>query len=281
MANSINNFVIDHVLRGIMTNSNGEYLWSVNQITNPSLSVTTENSQAVDALGSVIAEFDRARNAQFSAENSLFDLGLYAAQMGQSKNEASDTNKIEVPMFETVTLSNTNVDGSNLEATQTSGGKYTYVYTLKKVPVEDIKYIYKLNGDGTLGTKFTLDTSAGESKFAYDSSSHKVSIPTSLIEGEQVFIMYNYKTNSGASVTADGINFPKGGKFTMEVLGVDTCDPDTVIYAYLIFPNAKLDSNIDYSFQTDGTHPFTIKALQDYCDSEKKLFTIVIPSEEE
>ena len=85
MANfDINNFAIDHVLRGIMTSSaDGSLMWAINQITEPSLSVTAEKSEAVDAIGSTIATFNRAKKAEFTANNSLFDLGLYAAHVGQ------------------------------------------------------------------------------------------------------------------------------------------------------------------------------------------------------
>ena len=30
----------------------------------------------------------------------------------------------------------------------------------------------------------------------------------------------------------------------------------------------------------DGAHPFSGKAQQDYCDKEKRLFSIVIPGDE-
>ena len=91
MAKVINNFVIDHVLRGIMAKKDGEYMWSINQITNPSLNVAlSDTAQAVDALGTVIQEFDRGRSAEFGAENSIFDLSLYAAQMGRDVEVASD-----------------------------------------------------------------------------------------------------------------------------------------------------------------------------------------------
>ena len=63
----------------------------------------------------------------------------------------------------------------------------------------------------------------------------------------------------------------------MEVLGCDVCDPTTLIYAYVVFPNAKLDSNVDITFSTDGKHPFTLKAQQNYCSKEKELFKIIIP----
>ena len=56
MAFEIRNFAIDRVRRGIMLHSStGEVLWSLNQIENPSLNVTAETADAVDALGTPIA----------------------------------------------------------------------------------------------------------------------------------------------------------------------------------------------------------------------------------
>ena len=52
------------------------------------------------------------------------------------------------------------------------------------------------------------------------------------------------------------------------------------IHAYVVFPNAKLDANVDLSFTTDGNHPFKLIAQQSYCDSEKVLYKIVIPKED-
>ena len=281
---TINNFVVDHVLRGIMVNKAGEYMWSVNQITDPSLSVTMEDAvTAVDALGSTIASFDRGRNAEFTATNSIFDLGLYASQLGQEKQEASATKKIVAPAFETIEI----VDGQD-------------DYELAHLPKDAIAVIYALNGDGTLGQAYKAGTVANETDFVYDTEEieitpagedpdtqpavtktvGKITVPTGLAAESELFVMYEYDMESGVSVTADAINVPKKGKFILEVLGCDVCDQETLIHAYVVFPNAKLDGNVDYSFTTDGTHPFTIQAQQSYCDSKKKLFSIVIPNEE-
>lgn len=55
MAFELRNFVIDRVRRGIMLSSaDGSMLWQVNQITNPSLSVTSDTVDAVDALSTPI-----------------------------------------------------------------------------------------------------------------------------------------------------------------------------------------------------------------------------------
>lgn len=261
----VNNFVIDHVLRGIMTKKNGEYMWSINQITDPSLNVAlSDTAQAVDALGTVIQEFDRGRSAEFSAANSLFDLSLYAAQLGRDVEVASATAKITVPAFEEI-----DVKGEDGET-----------YVTKKVPTEAIAKIYVLNGDGTLGKSFASGSAASADEFAYDEASHTISLPTGLEKGSQLFVMYEYESEEATAVTANAVDFPKAGKFVLEVLGTSVCDPDTLIHAYVVFPNAKLDGNVDYTFATDGTHPFVIRAMQNYCDKEKKLFSIVIPEEE-
>lgn len=262
MAKVINNFVVDHVLRGIMVKKNGEYMWSINQITNPSLNVTlSDTAQAVDALGTPIAEFDRGRSAEFSAENSLFDLGLYAAQLGREVEDAS-VKAIDVPSFE------------EYEVT----GVESEVWTLAHTPKSEIASVYLLNGDGTLGKVFKLGTQASADEFAYADGA--ITIPTGLTKEDALFVMYEYEATNGAAVTANAIDFPKRGKFIMEVLGCDVCDQEELIHAFVEFPNAKLDGNVDYSFTTDGTHPFTIRAMQDYCNKEKVLFRVIIPDEE-
>lgn len=258
----INNFVIDRVLRGIMTSTaDGSYMWSINQVQEPSLNVTSETAEAVDALGSRIAVFNRGKSAEFTANNSIFDLGLFAAQNGVEVQEAGSGSgeSITTPMFEEITIT----------------GAASYV--LSETPSTAPSKLYKLNGDGTLGTAYTKDASASASTFVYDTATHAITPPTGLNNGDKLFIMYDYALTAGTAVTGDAVNFPKAGKFIMEILGADVCDPTTLIHAYLIFPNAKLDANVDISFTTDGNHPFTIQCQQSYCDTEKVLYQLIIP----
>ena len=260
----LNNFVIDRVIRGLMTSTaDGTLMWSINQITEPSLSITMDTSEAVDAIGSRIASFNRGKSAQFTANNSMFDLGLYAAQNGVEKVVATSTNTITTPCFETLTVPAT----------------VSTPVALSHAPKATPKEIFLLKGDGTLGDKLVYNATAGAGKFTYDDSTHEITFPSGSTAGSQYFIMYEYDAENAVSVTGDAINFPKAGKFIMELLGSDVCDTTTLIHAYLIFPNAKLDGNVDISFTTDGNHPFTIQANQAYCDTKKILFQIVIPEE--
>ena len=287
------------IVRGVATDmKTGDVLFSINQITNPSLSCTSESTDAVDALNVPIATFYRAKTAEFSAENALFDMNLLATQTGTKKNVASSTNKIAVPCFETIEIKAPDSgDTVSLKLSHTpleTAGHYVKVYVLK--------------GDGTLGDKVDTTKDAktpnGRSVYVRDGRTLTVAYTTTdednngigdsgFMAGEQLFVMYDYEAD-GAAETKDGntvtekargavevvnsaTKFPVGCKFIMEILGADVCNQTDLIYAYLIFPNCKLSPDFDWSIATDSTHPFSMKAMQEYCDKQKRLFSIIIP----
>lgn len=264
----LNNFVIDRVVRGIAVAqgdnkdlgiSAGDVLFSINQITNPSLNCASESTDAVDALGTPIATFYRSKSAEFSAENALFDMSLMATQVGATKTIAGkDSATINVPCFQTI----------DVEAGKTS-------YTLSHTPVAAPK-VYVLNGDGTLGNKVTVKTTEAGMAIAVSGTTVKLALNTAADgaeangynAGEQLFFMYDYvadgaENNGAIEVVNSATKFPVGCKFIMEILGADVCDQTNLIYAYLVFPNAKLSPDFDWSIATDSTHPFSMKAMQE------------------
>ena len=118
----LNNFVIDRVVRGIAVSqgdnaklgiSAGDVLFSINQIQNASLNCTSESTDAVDALNVPIATFYRAKTAEFSAENALFDMSLLATQAGTTKKVASADAKIEAPCFQTIDITAASKNAKN------------------------------------------------------------------------------------------------------------------------------------------------------------------------
>lgn len=260
MAFDINNFVIDRVIRGVaLSQKDDSVLFSINQMQNVSLNCASESTDAVDALGTPIATFYRAKSAEFSAENAIFDMNLMATQLGTAKKVASSTAKITAPAMESFAYGT---------------GNYELKHTPKTVPNE----IYVLNGDSTFGKKFVKGTAASATEFAITNKT--LALPTGLAATDELFVMYDYETDSAVEVVNSATEFPVGCKFVMEVLGADVCDQTTLIHAYVIFPNFKLSPDFDWSVATDGSHPFSGKAQQAYCDKEKKLFNIVIPSED-
>ena len=260
MAFDLNNFVIDRIVRGVaLSQKDDSVLFSINQIQNASLNCASESTDAVDAMGTPIATFYRAKSAEFSAENALFDMNLMATQLGTAKKVASANAKILAPAMESFTA---------------TGGTYELKHAPKVAPTE----IYALNNDSTFGTKYTKATNASATAFAI--TDRTITLPTGLAAGTEMFVMYEYETENAVEVVNSATNFPVGCKFVMEVLGCDVCDQTNLVYAYVIFNNAKLSPDFDWSIATDGTHPFSMKAQQDYCDKEKRLFSIIIPGDE-
>lgn len=245
MAFDMNNFVIDRIIRGVaLSQKDDSVLFSINQIQNASLNCASESTDAVDAMGTPIATFYRAKSAEFSAENALFDMNLMATQLGTTKKVASSASKVVAPAMESFTA---------------EGGKYVLKHAPKAAPTE----IYAINGDSTFGVKYVKETSASATAFAYAEADHSITLPTDVADGTEMFVMYEYETENAVEVVNSAKNFPVGCKFVMEVLGCDVCDQTNLVYAYVIFNNAKLSPDFDWSIATDGTHPFSMKAQQD------------------
>lgn len=193
------------------------------------------------ALGTPIATFYRAKSAEFSAENAIFDMNLMATQLGTAKKVASSGSKITAPAMESFTYGT---------------GTYELKHTPKVVPNE----IYVLNGDSTFGKKFKKGTNASESEFSI--ADKTVKLPTGLNADDELFVMYDYETENAVEVVNSATEFPVGCKFIMEVLGCDVCDQTTLVHAYVIFNNFKLSPDFDWSnkiFATNFKAPYVHK----------------------
>jgi hypothetical protein len=259
----INNFAIDRVINGTMfSKTNGELLWRVTQVTNPSLNCATETTDIVDAIGTPIMTLDRAKTAEFSGENSLFDLGLAAAQLGSTKEIMSSEKKQIVPINEEFVL-----------------GEDATTITLSKTPVGAIPFIYLIKADSSVAEKYKKGSEANATDFTHADKQTSIKLPTGLKAGMKICVPYSYEREDGVSVTNYGNKFPKAGRFLLDVLGYDICNQEHIVHALVEFHNAKLTGDVDFNFTTEGTHPFTIKCLQDYCDANKRLFTIYVIDE--
>lgn len=248
----------------MFSDTTGEALWSITQINDATLSMTSETADVTDAIGNVITQFDRSKNAEFSGSNALWDLGLSAAQFGNKKNVASASNKIVVPTYEQVEAKENKLTLKHTPKTSEAGSSI-------------IKYIYKLNPDSTLATKYENNAEAGAGKFQLEGNT----ITLNSGETGTFAVFYEYESEESIAIQNNASEFPKAGRFILEVIGKDTCDKTATYVAYIDFPNAKLRTDFDLSFTTDGGHPFSMQMMQDYCDFEKKLFTIYVSSDGE
>lgn len=238
--------------------STGQIIGRLTQIEDPTLEVTSEADEVLDASGATIDTIRRGKKANFNASNSLFSSDLFAMQMGTKKKIASNEQKI-VASAEVVLA----VD----EAAHT--------ITLPKAPVKDsIKFIYQFVNKG-LADVYKL--SAGEPTGKEFSISDKVITLPEDAKGD-FYIAFDYESTQAISVDANADKFPETTGFKAFALFKDACDASKKYKGIIVAKRAQLDpSSVSLALKFDGKHPFTVNFNKEYCDENSDLFTIVIP----
>lgn len=269
MAFNKDELIIADVLSGtFLKKGTREVLMLLNDIVDPSLSIGEETVYATDHIGVNIARFVRSKSASLSASNSLFSLGLLAAQSGTEKHVATSDDKITVPAKDVITVG-------------ASSGTTNKTITLSQTPVAGTITIELLDEGGSLtGTHIEVAATAGAS--AASVSGKTVTLPTglSLTADSVIGVFYDYESEEAVEVV-DRAKDPQtiSGIFRLEVLFCDKCDQSTQYYGYLEFPSATLSSEADIDLTTEGNHPFTVEAMADYCSTDRELFRIVVPGQ--
>ena len=278
MAFNVNELILDKVrsltAHSINDEDYGKILFRLTSLEDPSLSCTAEGEEIVDAIGAVITTLYRAKKATFSASNSLISLDLAAAQYGTKKEVASSDNKIKVPTYEIITI-----------PTQEDGVTPATTVALKNKAVEDILYIYHIEG-GEIATSYAADKNASSDKFAFgtepENDCKTITLPTGL-KGK-IYVEYTYeadgdeeKKNGANRIVNKTSNFPEACSMKIYAYFRDKCNENLVYSGVIVSPKAKLNpESLELALTSTGKHPFEFQMMRDYCDDEAELFSIII-----
>lgn len=263
---SLDSIVIDRAIKGTMFDSvTGKMIFNVEMIKDPNIEISGTTVFADDHMGTHIMSFNRAKEAKFSASNALFSLGLAAAQYGSTKTIAASGSKIVVPIYEEILV------GETASAANAS-------VTLSQTPVEDsVLWIYKLDGKN-MGASYGVAANASATEFKI--AQKTITLPTgdgAFLATDTVALWYEYEAASAVSVENGADAFAKSGRFDLEAIVHSPCSKDVQYHAHFIFPNAQLEGNSTTNLTTEGDHPFSFVAIQDYCATGQQLFSIIIP----
>lgn len=258
MALNIDNLLINRALSATQFDkSTGDVMYTLNQITDPSLEINGEQVAINDAMGVKVASFDRSKEVSFSASNAFINLGLAAAQSGSDKVVATDTDKLIVPVREIL---------------EVKEGKVT----LANTPVEsELISVNVMTKDGGKALGLVEADEAAEGKFKIEGKEitlDKVSVP----DGTSVAVFYKKESASAIQIENNADCFAKAGEFWLEVLFVDPCNINVEYHGFLVLPSAKMSNETTIDFTNEATHAFTIEALQDYCSPNKTLYRIIV-----
>lgn len=267
MAFNQNELILDRV-RSLTAHdmSNGEMLFRLTSLEDPSLSCTAEGEEVTDAIGALITTLYRAKKATFSASNSLISLDLAAAQFGTKKEVASAENKIVTPTYEVVDVK----DGK---------------ITLDNVHVGEIKYIYELVSGG-IANRYSAGAAVSDTEFLTGSGTKTlkdgstkdvtvIEVPTGVTG--KIYVEYDYESENANRIVNKTSEFPEACSMKIYAYFRDKCNENLVYSGVIVANKAKLNpESVELALTSTGKHAFEFQMMRDYCDEEAELFSIIV-----
>lgn len=229
----------------------GQLAFWAEQITEPSLSFTSETEEIMDARNNVVMVLQNGRGATFGASNAFFNTSILAAQVGGA---VKDSTGATITKFEMVTVAD---DGT---------ANITYTPAADSTPV-----VYDLASDGSFKT-------ATASAITVANKALTAGEGATLTKGAKYLVVYDIDAPAGEQITALADAENELLDVTAEVLLRDLCTQE--IYFAFLFMRGKLSGEAEWGMARDGAHAFEVTALPAYCDAEKKLVDIVIVKDE-
>lgn len=236
----------------------GEILFRLTQLEDPTLSTSAEGEDVTDAVGALITTMYRAKQAEFSATNSLLSLDLAAAQYG-TKKEAFGADDVDYA-YEI----KPNVNGT---------------VTLSHAPVEDgVGFVYVIK-DNNIEKSYPVGTAVSDKEAAIEGN--VITMPTGVTTGN-VYVEYNFVNENAVKIVNSAENFPTAVSVVIHALFRDVCNENKVYAGKIICHKAKLDpTSLELTLTSTGKHPFTFKMLKDYCSEDAELFTIIVSGQDD
>lgn len=262
MAFSLGNFSVKEIIYGVAQNFNNDLLYTLDQLTNASIEVSSDPTDITDKNGNIIRSIYQSKTATFSATSALLSPALLNAQSGSDAVLATGDKPIEMPKIAVIPA------GGTLDASDAKDGTI---------------HVMGLYTNGANGAILTQGTAAVVDKtFGFDSSTKAITVPAAA-EGapSRYLVKYDRDVKSGMKLANSATKFPDTIHLTLYAAIMDPCS-DNYRAAYIYIPSFQPDPSVTINFDSQNTETdFNGNIMVDYCGSEnKELYYIYFPDEE-
>lgn len=254
MAFTIDGIVIDRIQMGIAEDFSGNILYTLTQLKDATITISSESKDAVDANGTLIKRFYTGKTGEFSSTNAFVDFNIMAAGTGSPKEVATASAKITMPGIRIIKKGNA--------ATVTLPGV-----------LADTVTVVGMAGNGTKVADYTKDTAAADATFSI--TGETLTLPTKPADEVVDFVVkYNREVSSGVKVVNRADKFPGTIKLTLKALAVDPCSADQVRACYIVLPSFQVSPDVELSLNTDAGIAYSGVLQSAFCDGNKTLYEI-------
>jgi len=232
-----------------MSNVDNSCIFVLEDIQEGTMTNEQETIYANGANGVKIGSADRNKASRISAKNGAIVAGVMAAQVGSTVT----TGTVTIPDY--------------FDAQTVATGAITLAYKPKGTTGAEIKKLYVVQNDGTLGNGYVMDTTASATAFAYTSSTNKITVPTGITDGAKVVAIYDIEVANAQKITNAEDQFSTEGRLIAECYAKDICSGKSY-EAVIYYPKAKAEGNFEFAFGSDfSVQDVTFEAMSGGCTS--------------
>lgn len=262
MAFKLDDIIFDSIDMGYAEDSLGNPLYVLSQLSEATIEITADSTDALDKDGTLIKRTYRGKTGTFNATNAMLNISAIGAMSGSGKTEATNDSPILMPKIRTVKAGETiTLAGYDVE-------------------VADVKVrAYGNNGAMNASKVYTLSNEASATTFAV-SNGGVLTPPTDANETLYI-VKYVKKSTTGISIENRANKFPQTVKLTLKALAFDPCAPSELIGAYIELPSFQVSPELTITISSEGTLDYTGDLQVDYCSADKALYRIFIDDEVE
>lgn len=269
MAIKLGNIAIDEILYGISRDFSGNILYTLDQLQNASIEITSESSDITDKKGNIVRRIYKSKQGTVNAENAFLNPMIMNNASGSDIKVATSSAPINMPRIELIGAgSNAYTLDANVDAS-----------TIK------VKALFANGINGEDLTKITTgdptyDESTGTYTYLYDATNKKITVPASG-EGKPLsyFVMYTRSRTEGFKMDNLANKFPSAQDLTFYCSYIDPCN-DTPRACYVNIPSFSPSPETTVSFNADEqSQSFSGNINVNYCATDPILYSIYFPLE--
>ena len=269
MSFRLDDVIIDRIQMAVAMDFNDNPLYTLTQLSNATISVSAESTDAVDRDGTLIKRFWRGKTGTFSADNAMLNVNVIGAMSGQGRAVATTSNSIIMPAIKIVKAGTLTANLS--AASETDNVTSTYIADSAKV--------VGMANNGAMSTNVYTPTTGTVTSSTFKVVDGVITLPvadsqTGLYADDQFVITYNRTVTSGYSVVNRSDKFPQTVRLLLKVLYVDPCTADTLRAGYIYLPSFQVSPEVEINLSTDGTITYSGDLQTDYCGAEKVLYKL-------